>query len=68
MVLRQAVWIIGAGLGAGLIGASLLSRFLRSMLFEITGHLLPEGEGLAHTEMYRDFKISRWCSACPAMT
>jgi putative ABC transport system permease protein len=36
MVLRQATGIIGVGLIAGLAGALLLSRFLQSLLFEIT--------------------------------
>ena len=36
MVLRQAAWIIGAGVAAGLAGALTLSRLLESLLFEIT--------------------------------
>src|SRR5262249_39284494 len=35
-VLRQAAWIIGAGMAVGLVGALTLSRLLESMLFEIT--------------------------------
>jgi putative ABC transport system permease protein len=35
MVLRQAAWIIGVGLIVGLMGASLLSGLLQSLLFEV---------------------------------
>jgi len=35
MVLRQAAWIIIVGVAVGLIGASMLSRFLQSLLFEV---------------------------------
>jgi putative ABC transport system permease protein len=35
MVLRQAAWIIGAGLIVGLIGATALSGLLQSLLFEV---------------------------------
>jgi putative ABC transport system permease protein len=36
MVLHQAAWIIGVGVIAGLSGASLLTRFMQSLLFEVT--------------------------------
>jgi len=36
MVLRQAAWIIGAGMAIGLISAFALTRFLQSLLLEIT--------------------------------
>jgi len=36
MMLRQAAWIIGAGVAAGLNGALTLSRLLESLLVEIT--------------------------------
>ena len=35
MVLRQAVWIIGVGLIVGIMGASVLSGLLQSLLFEV---------------------------------
>jgi predicted permease len=36
LILRQGLWKIGVGLAGGLVGAFFLSRYLRSLLFEIT--------------------------------
>ena len=36
MVMRQGLWRTAVGLGLGLVGAVLLSRFMASMLFGLT--------------------------------
>jgi putative ABC transport system permease protein len=39
--LRQGAWLLGAGLGAGLVGALLMSRFLRHYVFGVSSFDLP---------------------------
>jgi ABC-type antimicrobial peptide transport system permease subunit len=36
LILRQGLWKTGVGLAAGLVGAFFLSRYLSSLLFEVT--------------------------------
>ncbi len=41
LFLRQGAWLLGAGIGAGLAGALLLSRFLRHQVFGVSSVDLP---------------------------
>jgi putative ABC transport system permease protein len=36
MVMREGLWLTAAGLGSGLIGASLLARTMKAVLFGVT--------------------------------
>ena len=38
MILGQGIGLVGVGVALGVIGALLLSRFVRGFLFEVTPH------------------------------